>query len=84
MRRDLSFSMKTERKISMKLRSINLNDAQESTNINLLDRMKTIQDLRTEFGNEKEALKRTHTERKMDLKYPAIQLGNPKEQLKSR
>lgn len=49
--------MKTQRKTSMKLRSINPNDAQESTNINLIDRMKTIQGLRTEFGNEKEALR---------------------------
>ena len=78
--KDSSRAMKTQRNISMKLRRINLRDTKESTNISLIEMMKTIEDLRTEFSNETGTLKMSQAERKLELKHSEAQQENPKEQ----
>lgn len=49
-----------------------------------MEMIKTMQDLRAEFNQAVETLKRTQTEMKMEWKTPVTQLGNPKESLAGR
>lgn len=54
--------------------------AKNTTNIRLIEMMKTSQDLRMKFKQEIETLK-TQSEMKMELKTPKAMLENPKETL---
>lgn len=59
-----------ERNKPMKLRRVNYmsSKAQETPNIRVMEMMKTIQDLRTEFSKDIETLKGAQHETKMKLK----------------
>lgn len=54
------------------------NDAQENTQMRLMEVMKTIQDLRMELNKETGALNKTQAEMQVKFKNPLTQLENAK------